>query len=282
MAAFLKNLLTRHHFNSKTLNSFNSSFPLRPITSLPQTIQPPNSQTQQDGEGNIDTKKKPKRMSLYSLFTDEPAPDHSVISTQNVVEKKQNKKEPFVAKELSVDMVMFLKHLYQNGYFKDAKFSKFSTRFQLVWFNKQYALGYAKFAAMKFATDNPQIAEWLSGSALKQVAVFGCPFIGRNGVFPAKRLRKCLEVPENTVCSKCMLRESCKFVNENVSGCDKLDLNDVMKVIIPYALHWMDPQLVVSDELNKSVNHLLNEFVKLSQSPETASISTFSRISSGN
>lgn len=98
-------------------------------------------------------------MSLYSLFTDETVTDHSVISTQNVVEKKQNKKEPFVAKDLSVDMVMFLKHLYQNGYFKDAKFSKFSTRFQLVWFNKQYALDYAKFAAMKFATDNPQIAE---------------------------------------------------------------------------------------------------------------------------
>lgn len=79
-----------------------------------------------------------------------------------------------------------------------------------------------------------------------------------------------------------MLRESCKFVNENVSGCDKLDLTDVMKVIIPYTLHWVDPQLVVSDEVNKSVNHLLNEFVKLSQSPETASTSTFSRISSGN
>ena len=92
------------------------------------------------------------------MYANEPVPERAT-STQNVVEKNQNKREPFVAKELSIDMVMFLKHLYQNGYFKDDKFSKFSTKFQLDWFNKQYAFGYAKFAAMKFATDNPQIAE---------------------------------------------------------------------------------------------------------------------------
>lgn len=69
------------------------------------------------------------------------------------------------------------------------------------------------------------------------------------------------------VCSKCMLRESCKFVNQNVWKCDtnKLDLEIAVKVVISYALHLVHPQLVVSDEVKKSVDHLLNEFVKLSQ-----------------
>lgn len=130
--------------------------------------------------------------------------------------------------------------------------------------------------------------------------MFGCPSTGKSCVFPAKRLRKFFEVPENTVrhitcintfamfcdlylyihllthviynfiflqvCGKCILRESCKFANQNVWKCDanKLDLELVMKVVISYALHLVHPQLVVSDEVNKSVNHLLNEFVKLS------------------
>jgi len=64
-----------------------------------------------------------------------------------------------------------------------------------------------------------------------------------------------------------MLRESCKFVNQNVWKYDtnKLDLEIAVKVIISYALHLVHPQLVVSGEVNKSVNHILNEFVKLSQ-----------------
>jgi hypothetical protein len=69
------------------------------------------------------------------------------------------------------------------------------------------------------------------------------------------------------VCGKCMLRDSCKFVNQNVWKCDanNLDVELVMNVIISYALHWVHPRLIVSDEVNKSVDHLLNEFVKLSQ-----------------
>ena len=43
------------------------------------------------------------------------------------------------------------------------------------------------------------IDRWLSGSALKQVAAFGCPDTNKSVVFPAKRLRKFFEVPENTV-----------------------------------------------------------------------------------
>lgn len=207
---------------------------------------------------------KGERRSLYSAFTNQPVPD-SVVSVEKVVEKK--KKEDFVAKELSIDMVLFLKYLYENGYFKDAKFDKAGGRFDIGWFENGYAYGYVKFAALKFATDNFEIAKWLSGSALKQVAVFGCPSTHKSIVFPAKRLRKFFEVPENTVCSKCTLRESCKYMNQTVWKChtNKLDLKIVTKVVISYALHLVHPQLVVSDEVNKSVSHLLSEFVKLSK-----------------
>ncbi|XP_045800978.1 uncharacterized protein LOC123894908 [Trifolium pratense] len=309
--AFPGNLLIRHRFisliNPKTLNSINSNFPIRTITSLPKSA---NSQTkkplstlfsevmsgktttieeEQDGEGDIELKKKLKQLteevrtikekkaipieevpkkvekrSLYSAFTNKPVTDGV---TKMEVEKKKKKIEPFVIKELSIDTVMFLKYLYENGYFKDAKFANVNERFDLGWFENRYALGYAKFAAIEFAKDNREIAKWLSGSALKQVAAFGCPSTSRSSVFPAKRLRKFFEVPENTVCSKCMLRDSCKFVNQNVWKCDANNLNVeiFMNVIISYALHWVHPQLVVSDEVNKSVDHLLNEFVKLSQ-----------------
>ncbi|GAU48819.1 hypothetical protein TSUD_99910 [Trifolium subterraneum] len=311
--AFIRNLLLRHRFksliNPKTLNSPNTNFSIRTITSLPQS---PNSQTkkplstlfsevmsgktttieeEQDGEDDIELKKKLKQLteevrifkdkntkpipikevpkkvekrSLYSAFTNQPVTE-SV--TKMEAEKKQKQKEPFVIKELSIDTVMFLKYLYENGYFKDAKFARVNERFDLGWFENRYALGYAKFAAIKFANDNREIAKWLSGSALKQLAAFGCPSTSRSSVFPAKRLRKFFEVPENTVCSKCMLRDSCKFKNQNVWKCDANNLNVeiFMNVVISYALHWVHPQLVVSDEVNKSVDHLLNEFVKLSQ-----------------
>lgn len=131
--------------------------------------------------------------------------------------------------------------------------------------------------------------------------MFGCPSTHKSIVFPAKRLRKFFEVPENTVrhimhknfhfhcfptylymhlctfvtysfiflqvCSKCTLRESCKYMNQTVWKChtNKLDLKIVTKVVISYALHLVHPQLVVSDEVNKSVSHLLSEFVKLSK-----------------
>lgn len=107
------------------------------------------------------TKEVPKKIekrSLFSAFTNQPLPD-SVISTKKEVEKKQKPREPFVFKELSIDMVVFLKYLYENGYFKDAKFDSVHERFDLGWFESPYALGYAKFAAQKFASDNREMAK---------------------------------------------------------------------------------------------------------------------------
>ncbi|KAJ1441604.1 Zinc finger, RING/FYVE/PHD-type [Sesbania bispinosa] len=204
--------------------------------------------------------KQPARNSLYAVFTNQPA---SVVSTREEVKQK----EPMVVKELSADMMVFVKYLFENGYFKDANFAKGKERFDPAWFERFFARGYIKFAAQKFARDNQEIAKWLSGSALKQVAEFGCPSTDRSNVFTAKRLRKFFEVPENTVCSKCTLRQSCKYENQSVWKCDtnKLDLVIVMKVITSYALELVHPQLVVSDQVNKSVSQLLKEVVKLSQ-----------------
>lgn len=145
------------------------------------------------------------------------------------------------------------------------------------------------------------ITRWLSGSDLKKVALFGCPSNARKPVFAAKRLRKFFEVQEDTVsqlsltyspvinsnltliinlktysitffcchqvCSKCVLKQSCKFVNQNVWKNDtkKLVLTDVMNVITLYGLECVPPQLAVPDEIKASVGRLINEVIKLSQ-----------------
>lgn len=69
------------------------------------------------------------------------------------------------------------------------------------------------------------------------------------------------------VCSKCVLKRSCKFANQTVWRGDNknLDLAVVMRVITLYALESLPPQLVVPDEIKDSVNRLLKEVVNLSQ-----------------
>ncbi|XP_027926644.1 uncharacterized protein LOC114183724 isoform X2 [Vigna unguiculata] len=127
----------------------------------------------------------PKRTSLFAAFTNKKPPSKP--------------KDSVVVKELSPDMKMFAQHLFEKGYFKDANFSQSKKKFDLDWFTSFFAVGYIKFAAQRFARDNQEIAKWLSGSALKQVATFGCSDTNKSAVFPAKRLRKFFEVPENTV-----------------------------------------------------------------------------------
>lgn len=70
------------------------------------------------------------------------------------------------------------------------------------------------------------------------------------------------------VCSKCVLKQSCNFVNQNVwnRGAKNLDLADVMNTITLYALDAVPPQLVVSDEVKSSVSRLLKEVLRLSTS----------------
>ncbi|CAL0326498.1 unnamed protein product [Lupinus luteus] len=212
------------------------------------------------------------KTSLYAAFTNKP--DKEVVSVRNKRNVEEVKvREPMVVKELSPDMEVFVKYLYENGYFKDANFAKGKERFDLAWFDKFFARGYIKFAAQRFGRDNQEIAKWLSASALKQLATFGCPSVDRSSVFPAKSLRKFFEVPENTVCSKCALQQSCKFINQSVwkTGTSNLHLVSVMKLVTSYALELVHPQLAVPDEVKKSVSQLLKEVVKLSQTNEVAS-----------
>ncbi|XP_015933586.1 uncharacterized protein LOC107459824 [Arachis duranensis] len=201
-----------------------------------------------------------KRRSLFSVFTNQP-PEHD---TQIVNNKKR---EPMILKELSPEMEGFLELLFQMGYFNHANFAKGKDMFDLSWFDTEFGRGYIKFAAQRFGRDKQELAKWLSGSALKEVAMFGCPSIDRASVFPCKRLRKFFEVPENTVCSKCVLRESCKFENQSVWKGDTkiLNLVVVMKVLTSYDLEMVHPKLVVPDTVKNSVRKLLKEAMKLSQ-----------------
>lgn len=208
--------------------------------------------------------KKPERRSLYSAFTNKLSP---VSISSPPRGKDENARREQQVKALSPDTLALVEYFYEKGYFKEANFAKGKERFDPAWFEKLHALCFIKCASKNFARDNQEIAKWLSGSALKQVAMFGCPSSDRGDVFPAKRLRKFFEVPENTVCSKCTLQQSCMFANQTVWKCDTntLDLGIVMKVITSYALESVHPQLVVPDEVKKSVNQLLKEVVKLSQ-----------------
>ncbi|PQM37407.1 uncharacterized protein Pyn_02730 [Prunus yedoensis var. nudiflora] len=100
---------------------------------------------------------------------------------------------------------------------------------------------------------------WLSGSDLKKVALCWLSF-------PCNE-RRVFSVLKDCVCSKCVLKQSCNFVNQNVwnGGAKNLVLADVMNTITLYALDAVPPQLVVSDEVKSSVSRLLKEVLRLSK-----------------
>ena len=69
------------------------------------------------------------------------------------------------------------------------------------------------------------------------------------------------------VCDKCVLKQSCKFVNQSIwrSNDNNLDMAVVMRIITSYALESGPAQLVVPDEIKATVRRLLKEAVNLSQ-----------------
>ncbi|XP_062015688.1 uncharacterized protein LOC133732209 [Rosa rugosa] len=213
-------------------------------------------------------------ISLYAVFTNK--------TVDGETGKEMTRERSDVCKELSPEMELVVSYLDKEGYFSNANFlSLYEDRLDFSCFDNSYGRGFIKHAVEKFAKDKQQIAKWLSGSDLKKVALFGCPSLAKKSVFGAKRLRKFFAIPEETVCSKCVLRESCRFVNKSVwRGATKnlnptnnvgkgnpknLNLADVMNIITLYALESVPPQLVVPDDLKASVSRLLKEILKLSQ-----------------
>ncbi|KAH7844646.1 hypothetical protein Vadar_030194 [Vaccinium darrowii] len=199
--------------------------------------------------------------SLYLLFKNNVGGGEENEGTKNL-----GMEDPKVYKQLSPEMVVFVTHLYEKGYFSFANFMP-RNRFDVTYFENSYGRNFIKFASENFGKGNQEIAKWLSASDLKKVALFGCPSLGKKNVFSAKRLRYFFRIQEGTVCSKCVLKRSCKFANQTVWRGDNknLDLAVVMRVITLYALESLPPQLVVPDEIKDSVNRLLKEVVNLSQ-----------------
>ncbi|KAJ9671396.1 hypothetical protein PVL29_025207 [Vitis rotundifolia] len=217
-------------------------------------------------DGVLKEQTKPKTSSLSSLFSNGKNRDGKRGESGSLEKKEDEEEEPVVFKDFSEDMLLFVSHLHREGYFKDANFLP---RSGLIYgaFDDSYSRAYIKFAAERFGKDNQEIAQWLSGSDLKKVALFGCPSLSRKSVFAAKRLRTFFRIQEELVCSKCVLKQSCKFVNQSVWKGDtkSLNLSVVMRLLTLYAMESMPPQLVLPDEVKASVGRLLKEVVRLSE-----------------
>ncbi|CAL5390991.1 unnamed protein product [Camellia sinensis] len=198
--------------------------------------------------------------SLYALFANKGGD-----SEKSRVVESLRMEDQMVYKELSLELALFVKHLYKEGYFVNANFLP-NNKFDITCFENSYGRDFIRYAAEKFGKNNQEIVKWLSASDLKKVALFGCPSLGRKNVFSAKSLRNFFRIQEDTVCSKCVLKSSCKFVNQSVwKGNNKnLNLAVVMRVIILYAMESVPPQLVVPDEIKASVSVLLKEYCQYS------------------
>ncbi|KAF0915913.1 hypothetical protein E2562_000556, partial [Oryza meyeriana var. granulata] len=100
-----------------------------------------------------------------------------------------------------------------------------------------------KGAAERFGHDHQVVAKWLSGSDLKKVALFGCPSVEQRTVFASKRLRAFFNIQEAKICSSCKLKNSCQFVNQEVSRHDKVILSDTMRILTLFVLDTCPQQL---------------------------------------
>lgn len=211
-------------------------------------------------ESDIDDQESKKGVkNLSSLFTSTNQRGKTRTASKKVEESMELKK-------LSPDMAMFASYLHSKGYLTNANFL-LNNKFDVSCFENNYGRNFLKFAAEKFAKDHRETYKWLSESDLKMVAQFGCPSLGRKNVFSAKAMRHSFGIQEETVCSKCALKESCKFVNRSVwkKGAKNVDLTVVMRVITLYALEAVPSELEVSDDVKNAVNRLLKEVIRLSE-----------------
>ncbi|KAK9688746.1 hypothetical protein RND81_09G008100 [Saponaria officinalis] len=184
-----------------------------------------------NGENGAFSKAKPKN--LVALFGRE------------VEEEKE-----VVFKEICEDMKMLLMHLYDCGYFKDVNFLS-GNRFDMSCFYEEYAREYVKFALQRFGNDNKDISMWISGSDSKSIALFGCPTVTKGDVFAAKKLRSFFKIKEETVCRKCVLKESCKYANQSSGeGYDtSLRLDSLLRLVRAYSLEEISPRLKLTNDM---------------------------------
>ncbi|KAM7252268.1 hypothetical protein ACFE04_024151 [Oxalis oulophora] len=193
-------------------------------------------------------------------------PESEVWDDEVAASESETEPQPRVFKDLTPDMVAFLRFLHVEGYFKKANFLP-KGKLEFGCFQDAYARNFIMSAAREFGKDHQDIAKWLSGSDLKKVAQFGCPSTARKAVFSAKSLRFYFKIPENDVCGKCLLKDSCNFVNQSVWKDDNkiLNLATVMRMIILYAMEEVPTKLAVPDDVKNSVNSLLKDVINLSQ-----------------
>ncbi|MFS7929400.1 hypothetical protein Hanom_Chr04g00332101 [Helianthus anomalus] len=207
--------------------------------------------------------------------------------------KTECKKEDEL-KELSADMAEFANYLHTKGYFGNANFVADNNKFDVYCFGNSYGRDYLEFAAEEFGKDHREIYKILCSTKflflgikkadvfwvqktrgvalfllptadLKKVAQFGCPSLSRKNVFLAKTMRFCFGIREETVCNKCVLKESCKFANQSVwkKGAKNMDLAVVMRVITLYGLPAT--RFEVPDDVRAAVNRLLKEVIRLNE-----------------
>ncbi|XP_008794157.3 uncharacterized protein LOC103710271 [Phoenix dactylifera] len=225
---------------------------------------------------STDLESKPR--SLYSIFAKPsvvpgvkklpPVPDGISKKERRVPVYGSSRYRPMeekeFPKELSPEVLSLVSRLEEEGYLKDANFSREGPLDPKDIPSTLYSRHFLKSAAEKFGQDHQEIAKWLSGSDLKKIALFGCPSIERKTVFSAKRLRSFFSIQEDVICRGCKLKSSCKFVNQRVAREEKLILADAMRILALFALDSVPQQLFIPNDLKFSVRKLLKEVVSLS------------------
>ncbi|URE46407.1 hypothetical protein MUK42_13905 [Musa troglodytarum] len=221
-----------------------------------------------------------RRRSLYSIFS-KPKPGSvsgvDVPSKSDVTKKKGRKStplsswptnQPMVAKEfpkeLSPEAAALVSRLQEGGYLTKANFYQVAPGSPEKVPATLYSRHILKSAAEKFGQDHQDIAKWLSGRELKEIALFGCPSLDRKTVFAAKRLRSFFSIQEDIICRGCLMRTSCKFMNKRVSRMEKVVLSETMRILALFALDAVPTQLRIPCDLKSSVCKLLKEVVSLS------------------
>ncbi|KAL5997757.1 hypothetical protein ACLOJK_008687 [Asimina triloba] len=213
---------------------------------------------------------QPKLEGLYSLFKEPPRPEKKTPPRRKKKwwsERTESRPSGKALRELSPEFLSFLDRLHEEGYLKEANFMK-GRELNLDGCSNYYFHGFVKSAAERFGHSHQEIAKYLSGSHLKEVALFGCPTIEKKTVFAAKELRSFFSIEEDIVCRACKLKSSCSFVNQRVQKKGNVQLMGTLRVLTSYTLEAESRPLVISDDMKLSINKLLKEQSTAAKIPE--------------